>query len=170
MTSILTILQNNPHGCYLHLDDAWGIEPNDFDKGASIVNAIECGPVLRYVARPDDIAMFQREFVSQLPSAIDGLPLFVLYGSGDFHHLAGTLVNKAVQSLPTDDVILISFDNHPDWAVTPPKWACGSWINRAMELPQIAAVHVWGCGNFELTFPSRLMSNRSAMKSGRLNI
>ncbi len=32
---------------------------------------------------------------------------------------------------------LVSFDNHPDWDIRPPKWCCGSWMNRALDLPQV---------------------------------
>ena len=145
----------------MHLDDAWTWIESDIESAAGFVDASEFGPQLRYVARPKDIAKFEDMVVKSLPK-------FILYGSGDFHHLAGTFVRKAVLDL--EDVTLISFDNHPDWAITPPKWACGSWINRALELPQIVAAHIWGCGNYELTFPSRLMANRSALKTGRLNI
>ena len=31
--------------------------------------------------------------------------------------------------------LLLSFDNHPDWDIRSPKWSCGAWINRALEMP-----------------------------------
>jgi hypothetical protein len=70
----------------------------------------------------------------------------------------------------TEPVILVSFDNHPDWDVRPPKWCCGGWINRALELPRVQRVSVWGCGNFECWWPGQIFGNRSAEKSGRLEV
>jgi hypothetical protein len=43
-------------------------------------------------------------------------------------------------------------------------------VNRALELPKVEQVSVWGCGNFELGLPSRLFRNRRALREGRLNI
>jgi arginase family enzyme len=89
----------------------------------------------------------------------------VLYGSGDFHHLAGWLAQRI-----TKPATLVSFDNHPDCDVRPPRWSCGGWINRALELPNVQRCAVWGCGNFELNWPSRLFSNRRALASGQLQL
>jgi arginase family enzyme len=97
------------------------------------------------------------------------LPPFVLYGSGDFHHLSGLWLKRAAAKV-AGPITLISFDNHPDCDIRPPRWACGGWINRAMEIPSVHQAHVWGCGNFELGFPSRLFANRAAIKAGNLII
>jgi arginase family enzyme len=85
-----------------------------------------------------------------------GLPAFVVYGSGDFHHLAAALMRK----LPSRPFNIVSFDNHPDWDVRPPHWACGGWMKRALELPHLGRAVVWGCGNFELNFPARIFGSR----------
>jgi arginase family enzyme len=66
--------------------------------------------------------------------------------------------------------VLVSFDNHPDWAITPPRWACGGWINRALELPQVQHVAVWGLGNFEYWWPNNIFGNRRAEREGRLEV
>jgi arginase family enzyme len=84
------------------------------------------------------------------------LPPFVLYGSGDFHHLAAVFL----RNVRSQALNLVSFDNHPDWDVRPPHWACGGWINRALELPHLRRASVWGCGNFELNWPARLFGSR----------
>jgi arginase family enzyme len=67
-------------------------------------------------------------------------------------------------------VVLVSFDNHPDWDVRPPKWGCGSWVNRALELPQVRRVSVWGCGNFECWWPHQIFGNRRAERAGILEV
>src|SRR5207302_2541260 len=65
---------------------------------------------------------------------------------------------------------LVSFDNHPDWDVRPPRWACGGWINRALELPALRRAVVWGCGNFEFDWPHRMFANHAAQREGRLRV
>jgi arginase family enzyme len=65
---------------------------------------------------------------------------------------------------------LVSFDNHPDWDIRPPRWSCGAWINRALENPLLKEVAIWGCGNFECQFPGRLLGNRTAARAGRLMV
>jgi arginase family enzyme len=70
----------------------------------------------------------------------------------------------------TEPVVVVSFDNHPDWDIRPPKWCCGGWVNRALELPHVEKVSVWGCGNFECWWPGQIFGNRAAEKSGRLEV
>ena len=65
-------------------------------------------------------------------------------------------------------VTVISFDNHPDWDRRPPRWGCGAWINRAIELEGVRQAQVWGCGNFELAWPHRLFANGHALREGQL--
>ena len=137
---------------YLNLDDAWT------DPPIPMLDAREWGPRLRYLARKVDIDRFYHEVACELPP-------FILYGSGDFHHLAAVFLRKI-----TRPVTIVSFDNHPDWDVRPPRWSCGAWVSRALEMPHIEQVSVWGCGNFELSFPSRLTANRAGLRSGRLTI
>ncbi|HEY2125351.1 MAG TPA: hypothetical protein VGG94_07805 [Chthoniobacterales bacterium] len=90
---------------------------------------------------------------------------FILFGSGDFHHLTGLWLRQV-----SEPVVLLSFDNHPDWDVRPPKWGCGSWVNRALEWPLVQRVSVWGCGNFECWWPGQMFGNRRAERSGRLEV
>ena len=139
---------------HLNLDDAWRDQP----FGLPIVDAREQGPQLRFSAPPRLIDKFYREFAS-------GLAPFLLYGSGDFHHLSALWIRRVAQPL-----IVVSFDNHPDWDIRPPKWCCGGWINRALELPHVRRVSVWGCGNFECWWPRQLFGNRRAERAGRLEV
>ncbi|MDB5174276.1 MAG: hypothetical protein JWN51_3049 [Phycisphaerales bacterium] len=140
---------------YLNLDDAW-------EKGVLGLrerDARDWGPRLRYIARKKDVEAFYREIGQDLAP-------FILYGSGDFHHLAGALIRR----IGPGPVTLVSFDNHPDWDVRPPYWACGGWAARTLATGRVEQVSVWGCGNFELRFPSRLFANHSALRSGKLQI
>lgn len=137
---------------HLNLDDAWSSVP------ATTIDLRHWGPKLRYHGKRDDVEAFYEDVRGELRP-------FVLYGSGDFHYLAAILLRRITQP-----VTVISFDNHPDWDIRPPYWSCGGWVKRALELPNVQGVVVWGCGNFELQMPSRLFANRSALRSGRLQV
>lgn len=113
---------------------------------------------MRFSAPPALVEDFFSTFESRLTP-------FVLYGSGDFHYLSGLFLRRL--SRP---VVLVSFDNHPDWDVRPPKWGCGGWINRALELDQVQHIAIWGCGNFECWWPHNIFANRSGERTGRLEV
>jgi arginase family enzyme len=140
---------------YLNLDDAWPNEP----LGVPGVDARNWGSQLRFSAPPRLVAKFYREHETHLASP------FMLYGSGDFHHLTALRLRRIA-----GPIILVSFDNHPDWDVRPPKWACGAWMNRALELSHIKHLAVWGCGNFECWWPHQIFGNRRAERAGRLEV
>lgn len=140
---------------HLDLDGAW---PADV-CGLPRLDARSWGPRLRYIARRTDIEAFWREFGGKLPP-------FVLYGSGDFHHLAGVMIRRVRQ----DSFTLVSFDNHPDWDIRPPYWSCGGWAARALRNPAVQRVSVWGCGNFELQWPARLFADRRALRNKTLEV
>jgi arginase family enzyme len=139
---------------HLNLDNAWpaGALP------IGTLDATSWGPRLRFSAPPQLIEEFNREIQKDSAS-------FVVYGSGDFHHLTALWLRRL-----TEPIVLVSFDNHPDWDVRPPRWGCGGWVNRALELPQIKKVSVWGCGNFECWWPRQLFGNRRAEREGLLDV
>ena len=138
---------------HLNLDDAW---PRDLL--APTVDAAEWGPQLRFSAPGRLIEHFYGEYR-------DRLGAFTLYGSGDFHHLTALWLRGV-----DHPVTVVSFDNHPDWDIRPPRWACGGWVNRALELPQVRKVSVWGCGNFECWWPAQIFGNRAAERAGKLDV
>jgi arginase family enzyme len=137
---------------HFNLDNAWPAGALPFGT----VDATSWGPQLRFSAPSRLIEEFYRQ--AQKES-------FVLFGSGDFHHLTALWVRQVAEPFT-----LISFDNHPDWDVRPPHWGCGGWVNRALELPRVKKVSVWGCGNFECWWPWRLFGNRRAEREGRLEV
>lgn len=118
----------------------------------------EWGPRLRFSARKRIVEDFYGEISRHLEP-------FILYGSGDFHHLTALWLRRLARPSA-----VVSFDNHPDWDVRPPKWCCGSWVNRALELPHVRKVSVWGCGNFECWWPAQLFGNRRAERRGTLEV
>jgi arginase family enzyme len=148
-------MNHSPAALHLNLDDAWRDEPFRLP----VVDACAWGPQLRFSAPPSLIERFYREHETNLTAR------FLLYGSGDFHHLTALRLRRIAEP-----IVLVSFDNHPDWAVGPLKWACGGWINRALELSQVRHVAVWGCGNFECWWPHQIFGNRRAERLGILEV
>jgi arginase family enzyme len=139
---------------HLNLDNAW-------PAGALPIETLDArswGPRLRFSAPARLIEEFYREQKARVAP-------FLVYGSGDFHHLSALWARRLV-----DPFVLVSFDNHPDWDVRPPRWGCGGWVNRALELPHVNKVSVWGCGNFECWWPRQLFGNRRAEREGRLEV
>jgi hypothetical protein len=123
-----------------------------------VLDARDWGAQMRFSAPPKLVEKFYDEFGSRLAP-------FILYGSGDFHYLSALWLRRLTQP-----VLLVSFDNHPDWDIRPPKWGCGGWINRALELGQVEHIAIWGCGNFECWWPHNVFANRSAEREGRLEV
>jgi hypothetical protein len=140
---------------YLNLDDAW---PNN-SIGLALADARPWGPRLRFSAPPRLVQQFCRERASDLAAP------FLLYGSGDFHYLTAARL-----CFVSEPLVLVSFDNHPDWDVRPPRWACGGWVNRALELPNVRLTSIWGCGNFECWWPHQIFGNRHAERAGVLEV
>ena len=127
--------------------------------GLPVIDARAWGPRLRFSAPPRLVAEFYREHEAILASP------FLLYGSGDFHYLTALRLRRIARP-----IVLVSFDNHPDWDVRPPKWGCGGWVNRALELSNVRRVSVWGCGNFECWWPHQIFGNRRAERAGVLDV
>jgi arginase family enzyme len=139
---------------HLDLDTAWPADALPLET----LDATSWGPALRFSAPARLIEEFYQEIGPKLPR-------FLVYGSGDFHHLTALWLRRVAEPF-----VLVSFDNHPDWDIRPPRWCCGGWVNRALELPQVKKVSVWGCGNFECWWPGRLFGNRRAEREGKLEI
>ena len=142
---------------HLDLDGAW----TRADLPLPAVGLTTWGPRLRFSATPPEMERFYAEVDGPL-----GPARFLVYGSGDFHHLSALWVRRAAR----EPLTLVSFDNHPDWDIRPPRWCCGNWINRALDLPPVERVAVWGCGNFECWGYPRIWGNHRDVRSGRLAV
>lgn len=86
-------------------------------------------------------------------------------GSGDFHHLSSLLISQF-----SEQVSVIIFDHHPDWDILPPKFGCGSWVSRILEMPNVAKVVLLGISSDDISFPAIQSANLSGLKAGRLEI
>lgn len=150
-----------PAALHVDLDGAWtGIGV----PGLPILDLQTWGPRLRFCTPVREI----EEFFATVVSGIPRVTRFLLYGSGDYHHLSALWLRRLVGAEPT--LTLVSFDNHPDWDIRPPAWCCGAWINRALELPNVRRVSIWGLGNFETWGWHRLTGNRRDVRRGRLEV
>jgi hypothetical protein len=145
----------NEHSVHVDLDGAW---PRDAVAGARYLDCRAWGPGLRYSANGSGMRRFA-EYMASRPAR------FTLFGSGDFHHLTLIWLRRQVEPFT-----LVSFDNHPDWDIRPPRWGCGSWVTRALESSLVQQASVWGCGNWELEWPTRLFANHRALKAGRVRV
>ena len=147
---------SSPSPCvHFDLDGAW---PRDATPPGTHVDGRAWGPRLRYSTKAREIARFH-EFIREKTAP------FTLFGSGDFHHLSALWLRRLAAPYT-----LVSFDNHPDWDIRPPRWGCGTWINRALESPALRHAAIWGCGNFELNWPGSLCVNRRALREKRLSV
>ena len=146
------------HQVWFQTDEAWDSLPDGVRANFQFVDVREEARGLRFITSAAKIDAFAARHAG------DFRP-FTLYGSGDFHHLSAVWIRQF-----SEPFALLSFDNHPDWDIRPPRWSCGAWINRALENPRVESVSIWGCGNFECNLPARLLGNRRAAQVGRLDV
>ncbi len=143
------------HCAHFDLDGAWA---EDVNGVGAYHDCRAWGARLRYCTSAREMEAFHEEMRAKLAA-------FTLFGSGDFHHLSALWIRRI-----SEPFTLVSFDNHPDWDIRPPRWGCGTWINRALELPMVQRVAIWGCGNFELNWPGCWFVNRRALREKRLAV
>jgi arginase family enzyme len=141
-------------GVYFQVDDAWPAGA----AGLETIDVREEAKVLRFISTPKKIEAFAAKYAPQFHP-------FTLTGSGDFHHLSALWTRRY-----NDTFLLLSFDNHPDWVTSGPKWSCGAWINRALENRQVRGVSIWGCGNDECDSSERAHGNQYAAEAGKLAV
>jgi arginase family enzyme len=140
---------------FFKVDDAWPAGVG----GVETIDVREEAKALRFITTPKKIEAFAKKYA-------DKFRPFTLFGSGDFHHLSAVWTRQFTQS----SFLLLSFDNHPDWVTSGPKWSCGAWINRALENPRVRGASVWGCGSDDCDASERGRGNRAATEGGKLAV
>ncbi|MBS0570166.1 MAG: arginase [Proteobacteria bacterium] len=128
-------------------------------QSVSTVDLRDLGPRLRLWSRDRTIRFARERIAARAP---DG-PTLHLLGSGDFHHLAAVLIERA-----RAPVTVVHIDNHPDWVRLAPRWHCGSWVNQALRLPQVERVITLGVCSDDLVRPDLKGGNLPALASGKL--
>jgi Arginase family len=158
--------------CLLHLDDALESQP-DFIRaceksGARQIRMQESSSDIRLWGRWENLDMFCEALDKQLPRDDDGSRLCFM-GSGDFHHVTAFLLTHALQNSP-GPTTLIHFDNHPDWVNFEKGTHCGSWVNRALEHPQVEKVITIGVCSHDLRLPEWKGANLTLLSQGLLEL
>lgn len=151
-----------PHLRILDTDGSVSVEAlADAAPWASVVEVDlrDLGPALRLWSRRKTVAAAR----ARIAAANDPRPSVTFMGSGDFHHLAALLIERI-----DEPVTVLHFDNHPDWVRLAPRWHCGSWINRVLELPRVQRVVTVGPCSDDLDNPGREGGNLAALDTGRL--
>jgi arginase family enzyme len=138
---------------FFQVDDAWPAGVGELET----VDVREEAKALRFISTPKKIEAFAKKQAERMRP-------FTLFGSGDFHHLSALWTRQF-----REPFLLLSFDHHPDWVTSGPRWSCGAWINRALENRQVRGVSIWGCGG-DCDASELRRANRAAAESGRLTV
>jgi hypothetical protein len=134
------------------------------DGRALRIEARDLAPRLRILAARGPLARL-RDRLHEAAGAENVPGTLAFYGSGDFHHLATLFLARL-----REEVTLLHFDNHPDWVRFPATVNCGAWVNRALELPQVAQVVTIGPAGEDLVRPQWKGANLRALREGRLEV
>lgn len=149
----------------LDLDGSLGGHETGFELGWRSIRRValrDLGPALRLWSRA---ATIERARVRLQAAGNRPDPTVTLVGSGDFHHLTALLLEGLRE--PTT---VVHLDNHPDWVRLAPRWHCGSWVNQALRLPQVARVVTVGVCSDDLVWPGLKGGNLPALVAGRLRL
>lgn len=107
------------------------------ETGGQILGARDLGPALRLWSKGSTLAELRSRLAEHVTPAGQGLLVFA--GSGDFHHVAPLLIERATAAAQ-GPLTVLHFDNHPDWVRHARGRHCGSWVGAAARLPGVAKV------------------------------
>ncbi len=130
----------------------------------STVALRDLGPRLRLWSRQRSFDVLRARLDAAQAKSLGAITLI---GSGDFHHVAVTIVERAARAYAAP-FTLLHIDNHPDWVRLAPRWHCGSWVNRALKTPLVARVITFGVCSDDLVRPDWKGGNLAALDSGKL--
>ena len=86
-------------------------------------------------------------------------------GSGDFHHISEILISQF-----NEPMCVIVFDFHPDWAILPPRFGCGSWVNEVFKKNNILKIVLLGVSSADISNFDIQTGNLDALKDDRLEL
>jgi hypothetical protein len=157
---------------FLHLDGALAGQRTLLADGAAR-GGIELdgrilGPALRLWARNADLLRLRGFLNAALPAGEDD-PIVTFYGSGDFHHVAALLIDRAVTRLG-EPVTVVHVDNHPDWVRFRHGLHCGSWVGSVARLPQVVRVLTVGPCSSDIVQSWRKGADLSLVRSGAVEL
>ncbi len=96
-------------------------------------------------------------------------PTLTFMGSGDFHHVTAMLLQRTAE-FAKGPITVVHFDNHPDWVHFKCGMHCGSWVNRALAIPEVAKVITVGVCSNDLVKPERKGANLQPLAEGRVEV
>lgn len=135
-----------------------------FGAGAQRIDCRDLARRLRLWATRSAMAAFTARLTRAGEPTGTG-PVLTLLGSGDYHHLNAVLLAQVHEPFT-----VIHFDNHPDWVRLAPRHHCGSWVNRALALPNVTRIVTIGPCSDDLVWPEFKGGNLAALESGRLEL
>ncbi|MDO8536614.1 MAG: hypothetical protein Q7S30_06385 [Candidatus Omnitrophota bacterium] len=125
----------------------------------SVVDLTDLGP--RYRLYSDEIT--SKKISARIGPWQGGFVTFL--GSGDFHHAASLILDEI-----NDDISVISFDDHPDWDILPPKICCGSWVTRVLNKSNVKKVILMGATSGDISPSIYRMGNYDSLKDDRVEV
>ncbi|MDB5425094.1 MAG: Arginase [Phenylobacterium sp.] len=137
-------------------------------RGGRGVDLRHLGPALRLWSRPWALQRLRARIASDLPAAQG--PTLVFSGSGDFHHITPTLLDRAGEAAGHPPVTLVHFDNHPDWVKFANGAHCGSWVGWAARLPNVARVVTVGVCSDDIRRPEGKGADLDLLREDRVEL
>ena len=125
----------------------------------SIIDLTDLGPRCRLYSNEKTA----KEVSARIDPGSGGSITFL--GSGDFHHITSLLLDKF-----SEDISVISFDDHPDWDILPPKIGCGSWVTHVLSKDNVKKVILIGASSGDISPSFFRMGNYNSLKDDRLEI
>ena len=125
----------------------------------SIVDLTDLGPRCRLYSN--------EKTAKEISARIDPISgnSITFLGSGDFHHVTSLLLDAF-----NEEISVISFDDHPDWDILPPRIGCGSWVTRVLRRDNIKKVILVGASSGDISPTLFRMGNYGSLKDDRLEI
>lgn len=151
----------------IDVDGSVTAQPALTEAAGQVIDASALGPSLRLWASRRQMRAFGRMLADAGPVPGRGIDVTFI-GSGDYNHLSAALIEAAGRQFAP--LTVVHFDNHPDWGYLPPAFHCGNWINRLLDMPEIARVITIGPCSDDLNAPQLKGGNIGALASGRLEL
>jgi len=155
----------------LHLDDALKQQPLFMETCANLqareTEAIQAASMVRLWGKSASIDNLRKQLTSSIFRNCGSGTVVTFMGSGDFHHVSALLIGMLAEA-NREPLTVIHFDNHPDWVHFKGGMHCGSWVNRALDLPQVEKVITIGVCSHDLKWPQFKHANLKAWRDGKI--